>query len=770
MISYEIFEDIVVEKIGRNIRPTGDMEQHRAIKYSKDSSLFMVAGPGSGKTTVMVLKILKFIFVDSVDPASIVAATFTTKAALELSSRIYNWGNVIIKSFDDGDINLKHFLDDIDLNQIIIGTLDSICFEILNRFREPGMAPPVLVDDFVANSLMLRFGLLVDNRHDDKHLENFLKNKILGSPRRLSIAKKSELLLELKNRFYDDNVDFKVFCEDYDHVGAKVACDAIGNYIKTLNDREILDYSTLENQFLVNVKEGKLKKFLDSIEVVLVDEYQDTNSLQERIYCILANAAISNGGGMVVVGDDDQSLYRFRGATVDLFVNFRTRFENSLDVEFEVIKLSNNYRSTDEIVDFCNMFVNLDVDYNYARVADKNDIISARKKSYVDYPILGIFREDLESLSEAISNFINDILYGKLDIEGKELFIDPNNGSVNDISFLFSSPKEYNSYNGIKLPYLLKKELALLESPIKIFNPRGQSLEKVDEVSILCGLILECIDPVNDVQDQIDNLPPDAVDRIKIWRERAYDYLADDPEPKDNLSLRDFVNAWQDREPKGRKKWKKLVSILDLVYKLVRWIPSMQNDVESLVYLEAITKTINQTALFSYYSGSIDFTDEESEENSVKEAIWSIFVPLATGAIDIDEDLLENLPKDRLNFMSIHQAKGLEFPLTIVDVGSEFKTNHASQRFKRFPKEGNKDCRMENELRKYSKSLKVPERSELDRSFDDLIRKYFVAFSRAQDVLLLVGLTSSIGDSIPNIATGWDRKGQWKKFNKIKFI
>ena len=57
--------------------------------------------------------------------------------------------------------------------------------------------------------------------------------------------------------------------------------------------------------------------------------------------------------------------------------------------------------------------------------------------------------------------------------------------------------------------------------------------------------------------------------------------------------------------------------------------------------------------------------------------------------------------------MSIHQSKGLEFPVTVVDIGSEFNTNHL-QRFKRFPKEGNKDCRMENELRVYSKSLKIP--------------------------------------------------------------
>ena len=160
-----------------------------------------------------------------------------------------------------------------------------------------------------------------------------------------------------------------------------------------------------------------MKKFFDSIELVLVDEYQDTNSLQERIYCVLAEAAIRNGGGIIVVGDDDQSLYRFRGATVDFFVNFISRFEKRLNVEFEVIKLSNDYRSTREIVDFCNAFVKLDADYKDARVEDKNDIVSARKKDYIDYPILGIFRDNLESLCDAISDFLNDVLFNTYEID-----------------------------------------------------------------------------------------------------------------------------------------------------------------------------------------------------------------------------------------------------------------------------------------------------------------------------------------------------------------
>ncbi len=771
MISYQVFEEIVAQKTGRDIGSNDDIQQHRAIVSSKDSSLFIVAGPGSGKTTVMVLKILKFIFVDDVDPANILATTFTNKAASELCSRIYDWGNKIIKFLEVSEHydDIKDDLESIDLNQIITGTLDSICYEVLNNFRDPGAAPPVLIDEYVAKRLMLSYGLFHDNRYENPDLEDFLK-QISGSNRRLNASGKTDLLLEIKNRLYNDNIDFEEFCNRYKHNGTKIACKAISSYIKILHDNEILDYTTLEQEFLNKIKGNRLNKFLDNIQIILVDEYQDTNSLQESIYFELAKAAIRNVGGMTVVGDDDQSLYRFRGATVDLFVNFRERFEKLVGENTELIKLSNNYRSTKEIVDFCNEFINLDKDYMKARVADKKDIVSARKEEYVHYPLLGIFREDLQSLSEAIASFIDKVLHNKLIIDDIELSVDHYRGSENDLSFLFASPNEFNSYHNAKLPYQLKNELSLLKVPIKIFNPRGQNLEKIDDVSILCGLILECIDPLMNIQEQMENIPKDANFRLKTWRERAYDYLSCDPEPNEPLPLREFLYAWQDRKPIGRNKWKKYVPLLDLVYKLVLWIPSMQNDIEGLVYLESINRTINQSTLFSTYESKIVFKNQKLEDKSIEEALWNIFIPLASGAIDIDEGLFENLPQDRINLMSIHQSKGLEFPLIFIDVCSEFNSDHNLQRFKRFPKEGNKDCNMENELRKYSKSLGVPERSSIDRSFDDLIRKYFVAFSRAQDVLVLVGLKSCYEKSIPNIATGWNRKKEWIKFSGIKQI
>ena len=93
MISYDKFEDIIVNTLKRDI--SSNKDQQKAILSEANKSLFIVAGPGSGKTTVMVLKILKYIFVDDIDPSEILATTFTKKAADELYSRILGWGDQI---------------------------------------------------------------------------------------------------------------------------------------------------------------------------------------------------------------------------------------------------------------------------------------------------------------------------------------------------------------------------------------------------------------------------------------------------------------------------------------------------------------------------------------------------------------------------------------------------------------------------------------------------------------------------------------------------
>ena len=108
---------------------------------------------------------------------------------------------------------------------------------------------------------------------------------------------------------------------------------AINDYIHELEKKLLFDFSLIEADFLDKLRDNKLESFVKDLKLVLVDEYQDTNLLQEQIYFEIGKYAINNGGSFTVVGDDDQSLYRFRGATVDLFTNFKERIIKILKIE-----------------------------------------------------------------------------------------------------------------------------------------------------------------------------------------------------------------------------------------------------------------------------------------------------------------------------------------------------------------------------------------------------------------------------------------------------
>ena len=787
MIEWNSFEKLVVENLSRDIRSDVNFDQNKAISALTNQSQFIVAGPGSGKTTVMVLKILKFIFVDEINPGNILATTFTRKAAAELRSRILSWGDQIRQQLilDPNYKHIKNKLKKLDFNQIITGTLDSISEDVLRNHRAPGSPPPVVVDEFVANALMMRLGLFKDERHHNEDLRKFLI-KLRGGKFGFNTSEMSKSLLEIKDRVYYDQVRWEEFQNKHEDPGVKVACQAINDYLDELKERLLYDFSLIEADFLDKLRENKLESFVKDLKLVLVDEYQDTNLLQEQIYFEIGKAAINNGGSFTVVGDDDQSLYRFRGATVDLFTNFKKRIDEKLEIEPELIYLAKNYRSTETIVNFCNEFSLLDSQFQPARVKGKPPIEPARIQDFIDFPILGMFRNDVETLSKDLSNFIDQIVqkdgysfkYEGIDCKIK---VNPEEGSPTDISILLSSPLEITPFKKKRLPHYLREDLEELNPSISVFNPRGQNLERTWEGSLLCGLILECIDPECTIQGSIEKLPRDGVRRFKSWRKLAREFIITNPKPNETIKLKDFVEAWQKRTPLGRKKWKKDVALMDLAYKLVTWISSMQNDIEGLVYLEAVTRTISEIGLFSSYGGNLVFDDKipDLEYKSIKEAIWNIFVPIASGAIDVDENLLDTLPDNRINVMSIHQSKGLEFPLVIVDVGSDFKRDHPKNAFKRFPEDGGKSCDLEDIIRTCS-PLEIQERSGKDRTFDDLIRHFFVAFSRAQDVLLLIGLntlkngydTKDKHKLLPNVATGWsrDEKCHWPGLNNLLHI
>lgn len=775
MIDLHHFEAAVVNHLNRDIREKENENQNHAVSAPPKESQFIVAGPGSGKTTVIVLKVLKLVYVDGINPSNVLITTFTKKAADELTSRILGWGDKLRQIFLNSNLpeETKEELQQLDFNRIQTGTLDSIVRDVLSEYREPGTPAPSVIEDFVSNALMLREGLFFHGRHNDDDLAEFLDELRAGSWPPMNTSEMVSTLINIKERTFHDQIDIDDLRDYFDHPGGEATCDAIDDYISGLEEGLLYDYALLEDHFLRRLISGGLDEFLEDIKFVLVDEYQDTNLLQEQIYFSLADAAINNGGSMTVVGDDDQSLYRFRGATVDLFRQFEDRANEHLGLEPTTIYLSKNYRSTPEIVNFCNEFVTLDDSYQDARVSGKPSITTARKGSFENYPVLGMFRDDVQTLGEDLSEFLQEVFQGEgvtVESDNGDQFnirAHPSKGSLADVAVLCDSPEERSGSGKIKLPLVLRNQLQTGDNPISVFNPRGQDLYNTRSVQRLCGLILECIDPEVSIEDDIDTLPQDAVETFEAWRDEAQDYIGEPPTSRTGRTLEDFVDAWQSRG----SNWSTDIALADLVYRLITWIPQMQDDIEGLVYLEAVQRTITQATLFGKFGSELRFDPDnpDLEKRSIREIYWNILVPLATGSIEIDEELLETVPRDHLNIMSIHQAKGLEFPLVVVDVGSDFERIHHTQAFRRYPRNGTSATILEDELRDHS-PIGTPARSALDRSFDDLIRKYFVAFSRAQDALLLVGLNSvregydlQSGDhrEIKNIATGWDRDNNW---------
>ena len=744
-------------------RPAPDAQQQQAVNAPASAGLFIVAGPGTGKTASLTLRILKLVLVDAVQPRGILVTTFTKKAAEELRSRVLGWGFRIIDALkNDPSLSPQQqaFVGAVDINQVRTGTVDSLCEQLLREFRAPGTQPPVLVDEFVSKTLMLREGLLGSRRDQNAGLHAFLAPLCTSHP--FNAGAKAKLVKELWERRFQDQVIWAHFPSagpPSEHPARKLVDDAQQAYETALRSAGLVDFSLLENEVLNRLRAGQLKEFTDDLEVVLVDEYQDTNLMQEQLYFELAATC---AGALVVVGDDDQSLYRFRGATVDLFRDFPARYQQRFNKTPTTVFLTNNYRSTKNIVSFVNGYATLDVGYQAVRVASK-PALAHGPQAPTGLPVLGMFRDTIDELAEDLAGLIHSVFRGPgYAVAGGTIVAAPSGGDVGDCALLCSSPAEFSSSDKPRLPFLLRQELDTLSPPIPVFNPRGEDAATVDVVERFGGLLLECLDAGGVLGGQTSGISQDALAVFARWRDRAIDFAQGRAAPPGLLA---FAQGWANRDP-GRKGygWPKSTTAIELIYGLVHYLPELHDDPEGQVYLEVFTRQLGACQQLGKFDGRVvtDPTNQGLSDASVKELLRDFLAPIAEGVIDVNEELMETFPRDRLSILSIHQSKGLEFPLTIVDVGADFK-NLQSRAFRRMPTAGSPAHRMEDLLRPHS-PLGVPVRTQVDRAFDDLYRQFFVAFSRPQDVLLLVGVNPTLpGGRVPNVATGWDRNGvcQW---------
>lgn len=297
-------------------------EQHKAVVHG-EGPLLIIAGAGTGKTTVVTKRIEHLIIENNIPPSSILALTFTEKAAQEMESRIdeilpYGYTTLWIETFHafcDRILRQEAIHIGLTPNYTLLSEAECLLFlrKHLFAFKLEYFRP-------LGNPMKFLQGMLTHFsrlRDDDITPEQYIKyaQEIRNQEIHADEIKKT---LELAHAFAKyEELKAKEGVMDYSNL--------ISNTLKLFRDRPAI-----------------LKQYQEQFQYVFVDEFQDTNFAQNELAILLAGKRKN----ITVVGDDDQSIYRWRGAAIANMLQFRSHFPTA-----EIIALTKNYRSTQTILD-----------------------------------------------------------------------------------------------------------------------------------------------------------------------------------------------------------------------------------------------------------------------------------------------------------------------------------------------------------------------------------------------------------------------------------
>lgn len=706
-------------------------DQEKIVKHPKGPA-WVLAGPGSGKTEVLTVLVLRLLYVDGdpiqqkrVPPESMVVTTFTEKAARNLEDRISQYRLKVVTAHPE--------LADIDISKLRIGTLHGLCNDLLQEFRAPNYQNVRLMDEFEQALFVHEHMSLIKQPNPQADIAfwqafPWLFNAQQWKPTYSYPPNKwnsTEALVKLFNRLAEDHVSIANLRTAGGQL--QVLANLYDEYVGHLNTSFRCDFSQLQVRFLDFLRTNLGQSFRNGdgtainpgIRWVLVDEYQDTNPVQEEIYFELAKLSPHN---LVVVGDDDQAMYRFRGGSVECMVTFDAACQAFLGISSSAVArytLVDNFRSHPDIVAFFNDYI---CDFPVMKKAGARapkPSISARKVIPQSYPAVGrISRAKMDDLAAAFAQTVRGLI---------------DNGVVNDPSeccLLLKSTRESPRNAG---PYVD----ALINEGLSVYNPRNKAFAQQEEVQGLLGGLLAVVDPDR-------RFAADPANRYVIPADEPGIRVVFNRLATANKDLADYIkNANAALKAKPGQPLE--VNLQGLAYYLLSLEPfsAWQSDPARRVRLGKLTRLLeaySSMPVLDFTTGmprpnvSRGFMKVSAQYPGEVDAGWlSSFYHLFLGYVlsagfddEEDEDVI--VPAGMVPVMTMHQSKGLEFPFVFVGHLGETPSTSASHEletlFSSYPA---------NPSRVFTRAPAI-ERAEMD-----LIRQYYVAYSRAKYTLILLG-------------------------------
>ena len=561
-------------------------EQKEAVMHV-DGPLLVIAGAGSGKTRVLTHRMAYLISEKDVAPWNIIAITFTNKAAREMKSRIEN-----IVGIEKA-------------NDIWVGTFHSMCVRILRReITKIGYGSDFVIFDMSDAKSVIK-ECIKELKLDDKvYSDKYLAYEI-------SKAKNEMITTDRYANMYASNARMSIVAKVYSLYQSKLFKD------------NALDFDDIINNTIRVFEENEdvLEKYQDKFKYVLVDEYQDTNKAQDKLIMLLS----AKHHNVFVVGDDQQSIYKFRGADIKNILNFEKNFK-----ETKVIKLEQNYRSTGSILNVANEVI-------------KNNTGNVKKKLWTENdegnkPQIFVAKDEYDEANFVISKI------NSLKIE--EYY------KYSDFAILYRTNAQSRAFEDV----LMREGI-----PYRVVG--GQKFYERKEIKDVLAY-LRLVQNTNDNVSlkRIINEPKRGIGKTTI---DTIEQIANEL----NMPMFEVVkNIDQYGLTRARNELK---AFADFILKMKSDISSIEKLMDNILkesgYLKALEDEKTDEAnsrienIGEFLNVVIEFENQEADATL---ASFLENIALVTDLDNVDE------AQDSVLLMTLHTAKGLEFP-TVFLVGLE---------------------------------------------------------------------------------------------------